>query len=160
MKIDDVNAIDTAYNRFTPLLEAARAGHSSICRFLVRNGAKSNHKDFGGDTMVHWAVRRGHGNVLKDIMSEECKIDSSEGLLKMRNARGKIAGDVAKNKSIGRLFERALDVEIGRKERKNALRRRVKSGLVRANMAGNASNVLWKIRSKERFQPRLTRTAG
>ena len=43
----------------------------------------------------------------------------------MRNARGKIAGDVAKNKSIGRLFERALDVEIGRKERKNALRRRV-----------------------------------
>ena len=42
----DVNAIDTAYNRFTPLLEAARAGHSSVCRFLVRNGAKSNHKDF------------------------------------------------------------------------------------------------------------------
>ena len=78
----------------------------------------------------------------------------------MRNARGKIAGDVAKNESIGRLFERAFDVEIGRKERKNLLRRRVKSGLVRANMGGNASNVLWKIRSKGRFQPRLTRTAG
>lgn len=156
----DVNAIDTAYNRFTPLLEAARAGHSSICRFLVRNGAKSNHKDFGGDTMIHWAVRRGHGNVLKDLMSEECKTDGTEGLLKMRNARGKIAGDVAKNKNIGRLFERALDFEIHKKERKNMLKRRVKSGLLRANMVGHASGVLWKIRSKGRFEPRLTRTAG
>lgn len=40
------------------------------------------------------------------------------------------------------------------------LKRRVKSGLLRANMVGHASGVLWKIRSKGRFEPRLTRTAG
>jgi len=156
----DVNVIDTAYNRFTPLLEAARAGHSSICRFLVRRGAKSNHKDFGGDTMIHWAVRRGHGNVLKDVLSDECKNDGTEGLLKMRNERGKIAGDVAKNETISRLFERALDVEISRKEKRNLLKRRVKSGILRANIAGQASGMLWKVRSKDRLNKRISRTAG
>ena len=87
-----MNAIDRTNYLFWKQLVL---GHLNMSISVERR--KSNHKDFGGDTMIHWVVRRGHGNVLKDLMSEECKTDGTEGLLKMRNARGKIAGDVAKN---------------------------------------------------------------
>ena len=53
----DVNAIDTAYNRFTPLLEAARAGHSSVCRFLVRNGANRITKILGDTCLLGCSSR-------------------------------------------------------------------------------------------------------
>jgi len=59
-----VNAIDTAYNRSTPLIEVSRTiqGHLNdrleICKLLVQHGATVGHVDMRGENCMHWAVRR------------------------------------------------------------------------------------------------------
>ncbi|KAF0686370.1 Aste57867_21814 [Aphanomyces stellatus] len=54
----EVDAMDTIHSKTTPLIEAARGGHRSICRLLLDHGACLTHQDAHGDTAVHWAARR------------------------------------------------------------------------------------------------------
>jgi ankyrin repeat protein len=46
--------------RSTPLMEAARDGHVTIARRLLRAGARVNRRDAFGETALHWAARGGH----------------------------------------------------------------------------------------------------
>ena len=61
---DVVNAVDTAYNMSTPLIEASRTVRGElndqlrICKLLVEHGASVLHTDTRKENCLHWAVRR------------------------------------------------------------------------------------------------------
>merc|ERR1711865_646592 len=61
---DIVNAVDTAYNMSTPLIEASRTIQGNlndnlrICKLLVEHGAIVSHTDARKENCLHWAVRR------------------------------------------------------------------------------------------------------
>jgi hypothetical protein len=61
-----VNAVDTAYSRSTPLIEACRTtqGHLNdrlaICQVLVDAGANVHHQDTAGDNCLHLSVRKSY----------------------------------------------------------------------------------------------------
>ncbi|TYZ61191.1 hypothetical protein PybrP1_009883 [[Pythium] brassicae (nom. inval.)] len=75
-----VNAIDSVPSGATPLLEAARAGHSNVCELLLQNGANAAHRDAHGDTAFHWAARRGHGSLLVTMALQLRRIEGSSAL--------------------------------------------------------------------------------
>ncbi|KAG9401047.1 ankyrin repeat domain [Aphanomyces cochlioides] len=64
----DVNLVDNTISRWTPLHEAARAGHVHLVTFLLSAGASIYSVDPGGDTPLHWACRGGHTTVVKVLL--------------------------------------------------------------------------------------------
>ncbi|CAK4498085.1 unnamed protein product [Aphanomyces euteiches] len=64
----DVNLVDNTISRWTPLHEAARAGHVHLVTFLLSAGASIYAVDSGGDTPLHWACRGGHTMVVKVLL--------------------------------------------------------------------------------------------
>eukprot|EP00941_MAST-03F_sp_MAST-3F-sp1_P000657 g657.t1 len=97
----DINAIDTAYNRFTPLFEAVRGGRSRITKFLIQHGANIRNVDFQGNTIMHWAARRGWGAQISSILriSELYEPGSTKGLLLEKNFKGKTPDQVCRNET-------------------------------------------------------------
>jgi ankyrin repeat protein len=59
----DVNATDERGS--TPLLEAARFGHDTICRMLIAAGAKLNARDRDGKTALQLAIQGNHDQVVQ-----------------------------------------------------------------------------------------------
>lgn len=59
-----VDAIDTVATRLTPLMEAARSGHASVCVLLIERGADPTLRDASGDNAFHFAARFHHGECL------------------------------------------------------------------------------------------------
>ena len=104
----DPNATDLSMSLTTPLHEAARAGRSEICKILIEAGASVRAQDIQGDTPIHWASRRGWGTLLCMLVkwSEKFKPGSSRGILKIKNNKGKVALEVAKNETVVQLVNR------------------------------------------------------
>ncbi|KAI1718149.1 protein kinase domain-containing protein [Ditylenchus destructor] len=53
----------------TPLMVAAGGGFDNLVAFLRKKGCLANMEDHRGDTALFWAVRNGHGNVVRMLFS-------------------------------------------------------------------------------------------
>uniref|UniRef100_K3WAP2 Uncharacterized protein n=1 Tax=Globisporangium ultimum (strain ATCC 200006 / CBS 805.95 / DAOM BR144) TaxID=431595 RepID=K3WAP2_GLOUD len=65
----DVNMIDTTVNRWTPLHEACRGGHTDIARMLLASDAKLDAVDLMGDSPLHIACRLGWSRVVHLLLT-------------------------------------------------------------------------------------------
>ena len=81
----DVNAADTDYSRFTPLVTAAGAGYDSIVRELLKAGADANARVHGisDGTALHLACAWDRIAVVKTL------VEMSDADINARNRDGK-----------------------------------------------------------------------
>eukprot|EP00750_Incisomonas_marina_P025072 INCI5311.3.p1 GENE.INCI5311.3~~INCI5311.3.p1 ORF type:complete len:608 (-),score=135.26 INCI5311.3:62-1825(-) len=95
----DLNAIDTSYNGFTPLMEACRAGHRRVCECLIKHQARLDCQDAQGNTVFHWCARRGWGSLPISLIqhAERHFPGSTKGVMRIRNNKGKYPMDVCNN---------------------------------------------------------------
>lgn len=66
-----VDEVDTAYSHTSPLLEAARAGHTAMVKLLLRHDADVKWRDATGRTAAHWAASRGWSGTLRALVAIE-----------------------------------------------------------------------------------------
>lgn len=76
-------------NTVTPLMEAARDGHLTVARQLVKAGARINFRDARGNTALHWAARLGHTDYARLLL--DFRADPAA-----RNAAGQSPLDIAR----------------------------------------------------------------
>nr|RBQ91653.1 hypothetical protein FVER53263_02335 [Fusarium verticillioides] len=55
----------------TPLHLAARHGHSTVTKQLLKSGAKTNAQTVVGDTALHFAVLQGHQSIMKYLLERD-----------------------------------------------------------------------------------------
>ncbi|XP_046550123.1 E3 ubiquitin-protein ligase mib1-like isoform X2 [Haliotis rubra] len=83
----------------TPVMEAARRGHSDVVKFLVGRGADVSLEDSDGDNVLHVACRGGDLELVKLIVSSNL-VD-----VNARNNDGRTAVDWARNYRHQRVVE-------------------------------------------------------
>jgi len=77
----DVNKGDTSDNLFTPLHAACLAGHYSIVRLLIQNGADLERTDGRLNwTCLHWAVSGGNIKVIELLLEKGATITKVNGV--------------------------------------------------------------------------------
>ena len=146
----DVDVIDTAYRRYTPLFDAARGGHIAVCEELLAGGANMHHRDVRGDTALHLASRSGQAFVITRLVKWNHRFRPHEAaaLLSIRNDRGRTPRDVAKTGDVRNAFDEAeissRDLEEKRAKRRQKLARAVS----KATVASAHGNALWKARGR------------
>ncbi|XP_046558384.1 ankyrin-2-like isoform X2 [Haliotis rubra] len=89
----DVNSSDKS--GMTPAMSAARWGYLDVVKLLLRRGAKMQLVDDEGDTILHYACRGGHEDVVECIVSSDAALrqsqeqewkDSSKGCQRRRSS--------------------------------------------------------------------------
>ena len=98
----NVDVLDTAHSRTTPLHEAARANRVGVCRVLLRHGASIQAQDSAGYTALHWAAKRGCGTLfhsLCDFAQKYCPGALADAFYTRTNA-GKIPSNLAANGTV------------------------------------------------------------
>ncbi|KAG3023339.1 hypothetical protein JG687_00003930 [Phytophthora cactorum] len=97
-----IDGIDSTYNRFSLLHDAARRGHSHVIRILLEHGLSCNVTDSAGDTPFHWAARKNNFSAVLALLgvhsSERDKAHADEIIraVRQKNLRGKTASTIAK----------------------------------------------------------------
>lgn len=65
----------------TPLIVAAKAGHSAVCAVLLRNGADiGNRVADTEETALHFAASRNHGTVASELLAAGASVDMVDQL--------------------------------------------------------------------------------
>jgi len=134
----EINCIDTAMTKTTPLMEAARANKRTAVEILLRHGAAIRMQDAGGDTAVHWAARRGYGTLVHAMVSyaEKCTPGVSRRLMTVKNNRGREALDLAPNGTVRAIIERAVEECGGREVSFGQQLKKFKRGIAKAKVLG------------------------
>ncbi|XP_077194551.1 ankyrin repeat, SAM and basic leucine zipper domain-containing protein 1 isoform X2 [Paroedura picta] len=83
--------------KITPLMYAAREGHSQLVALLAAHGSEVNAQDENGYTALTWAARQGHKKVIFKLL--ELGADKS-----IQTKDGQTPGEVAKNNKHSELF--------------------------------------------------------
>ncbi|TMW65919.1 hypothetical protein Poli38472_003684 [Pythium oligandrum] len=107
----DLLAVDSFYNGFTLLHDAARRGHSQIIRLLIERGLKPDVQDRSGDTPLHWAARMNQYEAVHTIIGAHMhRPDPSFSgpalrALRTKNQRGRTPLELTKSECIKRLLQ-------------------------------------------------------
>ncbi|ETP01718.1 hypothetical protein F441_21098 [Phytophthora nicotianae CJ01A1] len=108
-----IDGIDSTYNRFSLLHDAARRGHSHVICILLEHGLPCNVTDSAGDTPFHWAARKNNFSAVLTLLgvylSERDKA-SAEGIIRavrQKNLRGKTALTIAKGERVRSILKSA-----------------------------------------------------
>lgn len=134
----DVNITDTVCNKATPLFESVRAGRRFMSEFLLESGADIRRVDAHGDTVLHWAARRGWGSLLIGLLRKAERVTPgvSRGLIKVKNIAGKTCQDCAKNETIREMVAREIKIEDDREMKRTQTSGRLRRGLLKARIMG------------------------
>merc|ERR1711964_402996 len=57
------------------LQKAATNGHSDVCKFLIKQGAKVNAHDSEGQSSLMWAASNSHLETVELLLQNEAKVD-------------------------------------------------------------------------------------
>uniref|UniRef100_A0A8D0HLF8 Ankyrin repeat, SAM and basic leucine zipper domain-containing protein 1 n=1 Tax=Sphenodon punctatus TaxID=8508 RepID=A0A8D0HLF8_SPHPU len=83
--------------QITPLMYAARDGHTQVVALLVAHGSQINSQDENGFTALTWAARQGHKKVIFKLL--ELGADTT-----LQTKDGLTPGEIAKNNKHSELF--------------------------------------------------------
>jgi ankyrin repeat protein len=81
----------------TPLFNAALHGEVESAKALITAGDKINRQDKYGDTPLHLAALKGKGEMVKFLLSQRADFT-------IKNKRGKVASELAKNAEVKKAF--------------------------------------------------------
>ncbi|XP_067670151.1 serine/threonine-protein phosphatase 6 regulatory ankyrin repeat subunit A-like [Haliotis asinina] len=104
---DDLDVNSSDKSGMTPAMSAAYWGYVDIVKLLLRRGAKMQLVDDEGDTILHYACRGGHEDVV------ECIITADTALVNVKNRKGKTAVKVSKEEGHHVVHARLKSVDSG-----------------------------------------------
>ncbi|XP_067661803.1 ankyrin repeat domain-containing protein 50-like [Haliotis asinina] len=83
LSLNMVNINSRGFQTMTPILGAALKGHKDVVELLVNTGKHLILVDNGGDTILHYACRGGHVEVVTYVLSQNISDMNSRGFQKM-----------------------------------------------------------------------------